>query len=75
MRNAYASLGAVVAYTTPVKVKLDGLVLNVQGGNLRMDAIKAVERITTYEYLKYMLTLDNGDTVWAEDAILIGVPA
>lgn len=72
VRNAHAALGALVAYTTPVKIKLDGLVLGVQGGNLRMSGIKAIERITTYEYLKYMLTLDNNDCTWAEDAILIG---
>lgn len=72
VRNAYAALGSVVAYTTPVKVRLDGLVLNVQGGNLRTSGIKAVEKVVTYEYLKYMLTLDNGDTVYADEAILIG---
>ncbi len=76
VRNGFAALGCMIAYATPVRVRLPAgsLVIDVQGGKLKLSRLAAIE----YHSGGYggsganWLTLDDGGCVEANDAVRVG---
>ena len=76
LSNGFAGLGCMIAYATPVRIRLapGSLVLDVQGGKLKLSRLKAIEhRNGGYGMPSYhSLTLDDGATLDADDAVRAG---
>jgi len=63
----------LIAYASPVRVTLDGLVLKVTGGKIKASRLARIDAHSAYEMpTYYSLTLDDGATVDADDAIRVG---
>jgi hypothetical protein len=73
IKNGWAALGCQIAYASPVRVSLDGLVLKVQGGQLKLSRLKRINVHSAYEMpTYYSLDLDDGANVDADDAVRVG---
>jgi len=66
----------MMAYASPVRVRLapGSLVLEVQGGQLKLSRLAAIEHRTGGYGMPsyYSLTLDDGANIDADDAVKVG---